>query len=163
MSVDLNAIMHRLLILAACLLFGISAIPAQADPVGDFFKRLGRSIAPPQPPKQPPRRTGQKPTPRPGASTGKSPSPVANTAVESPAAEVPAQSASPTPVQVIERALAAPQSGTRRDLPYAVPVPGRPGFVTSPYAPSSGYVDVRGFASGAEVKDPYTGKIFLTP
>jgi hypothetical protein len=48
-------------------------------------------------------------------------------------------------------------------MPYAIPVPSKPGFVTSPYAPKSGYVDVRGFPSGTEVKDPYTGKTFLTP
>ncbi len=53
---------------------------------------------------------------------------------------------------------AAPQN-----LPYAQPVPGKPGFVTSPYAPGSGYVDVRGFPPGTEVKDPYTQKVFLVP
>lgn len=52
---------------------------------------------------------------------------------------------------------------TRADLPYGVPVPGRAGFVFSPYSPSGGYVDVRGFPSGTAVKDPYTGKLFLTP
>ena len=50
-----------------------------------------------------------------------------------------------------------------RDLPYGTPVPGKPGFVTSPHSPTAGYVDVRGFPPGSEVKDPYSGQIFLVP
>lgn len=46
---------------------------------------------------------------------------------------------------------------------YGTPVTGRPGFVTSPYAPTQGYIDVRGFPPGTEVKDPYSGKMFLVP
>ncbi len=49
------------------------------------------------------------------------------------------------------------------DIPYGTPVPGKPGFVTSPFAPKDRYVDVRGFPPGTEVKDPYSGKIFLVP
>jgi len=49
------------------------------------------------------------------------------------------------------------------DFPYGTPVPGKQGFVTSPFSPNSGYIDVRGFAPGTPVKDPYTGKVFLTP
>ena len=51
----------------------------------------------------------------------------------------------------------------KKDLPYAVPVPGKPGFVTSPYRPYDGYVDVRGYPPGTEVKDPYSQKVFLVP
>jgi hypothetical protein len=42
-------------------------------------------------------------------------------------------------------------------------VSGRPGFVKSPYAKSSGFVDVRGVRRGSNVKCPYTGKIFICP
>ena len=50
-----------------------------------------------------------------------------------------------------------------RSYPVGRPVSGKPGFVTSPFSPNSGYVDVKGFNSGEQVKDPYSGKIFLVP
>jgi hypothetical protein len=51
----------------------------------------------------------------------------------------------------------------KANLPYGTPVPGKPGLVTSPFAPDAGYVQVLGFPPGSPVEDPYTGKIFLTP
>jgi len=60
---------------------------------------------------------------------------------------------------------AVPDSGPvqKGEIPYAKPVPGKPGFVFSPYDQYKGYIDVRGFPPGTEVKDPYSGKSFLVP
>lgn len=58
-------------------------------------------------------------------------------------------------------AATAPKVGA---LEYGKKVDGKPGFVTSPYAGQhSGYVDVRGYPPGTEVRDPYTGRSFLVP
>ncbi len=51
----------------------------------------------------------------------------------------------------------------KTSLPYAKPVPGKAGYVYSPYDKNGGYVDVTGFAPGSKVKDPYSGKVFLVP
>jgi len=74
------------------------------------------------------------------------------------------------PVDVAEEAQTAPApsapttttAAAKGDYPYGVPVPGKAGFVRSPYSPDK-MTDVRGYAPGTEVKDPYTQKIFLVP
>lgn len=48
-------------------------------------------------------------------------------------------------------------------IPTAIPVKNKPGFVTSPYAPEKGLVDVRDFPPGLKVRDPYTNRIMRVP
>ncbi|MDX2080217.1 MAG: hypothetical protein SFU53_05480 [Terrimicrobiaceae bacterium] len=81
-------------------------------------------------------------------------------ATPTPAPVDPMISATPTPTP--STIPGATQMGAR-EIAYGTPVPGKPGFVTSPHSPYAGYVDVRGFPPGTEVKCPYSGKIFLVP
>jgi len=149
------------------LIFALSAFLAggpaavAGNPVGDFFKRLGNSIAHPRsspaPRRPPPKLTTGKqnangPSPSPAMSPGAPPAPPA-----------PTPTPMPVPLMVRSAGVVPPAKRSQRDMPYAIPVPNKRGFVTSPYAPKSGLVDVRGFPSGTEVTDPYTGKTFLTP
>ena len=139
---------------------------AAGNPIGDFFKRLGNTIAHPSHTPSPhptpsKKRTGRKQTVNEPAEPQDAPA----ASPSAPPAPTPAPSRTPMPMPLVVRTAIGvpPTKRPRRDLPFGIPVPNKPGFVTSPYAPKSGYVDVHGFPSGAEVKDPYTGKTFLTP
>jgi hypothetical protein len=140
-------------------LFFLSGHRANADPVGDFFKKLGQSIS----------KTFQaQPSPRP---TRKSTRP----SRESTSRESTGTEAAPTPLgepskpakeeitRTVLPASAAPAEKAKWDMPYGIPVPGQKGMVTSPYIPEGNYIDVRAFATESAVKDPYTGKIFRVP
>jgi hypothetical protein len=54
-------------------------------------------------------------------------------------------------------------SAAEAEFPTAKLVPGKSGYVVSPFDSSGRYVDVSGYASGSKVKDPWTNKIFIVP
>jgi len=123
---------------------------AKAGPFRDFFRALRSAIAHPNE-KPRPHRSSHKHNETP-------PSDVSNS--QTSGSPVPAPSGQ-RDVRWAKAASGANQQKT--DLPHGTPVPGKPGLVTSPFAPDSGYVDVTGFPPATAVEDPYTGKIFLTP
>lgn len=72
-------------------------------------------------------------------------------------------SSTPEPAATARPSATVRSSSTSTQFPVAKPVPGKPGYVFSPYDPNGGYVDVSGYPSGSKVKDPYSQKIFLVP
>jgi hypothetical protein len=153
----------RWVCLPVAALFLVSGRCVDADPVGDFFKKVGQSISNAFQPRTPPNQAEKKtkrPVRRPGSRNS-------NIAEASP---TPAEQATSvvqerklTPTITVLRASAVPAEKAKGDMPYGIPVPGQKGMVISPYLPEGSYIDVSGFAPGSAVKDPYTGKIFLVP
>ena len=149
-------------IAAACLsilMFCSMTDAGQAGPFEDILKSIRNSFARPTPKPKPPQphRVNHK---------------TSNEAPPSDATDVSNTRFGPTPTPVpappnpnnvhVAKAIAVPKN-RKGDLPYGIPVPGKQGLVTSPFSPDSGYIDVRSFPPGTQVRDPYTGKIFLTP
>jgi len=149
---------------------------AEAGPFRDFFRAVSRSIAHPEAKLRSHRSSRKQNNEAPPSDvsndqTSGGPVPATpnrhNEAASSDAANS-QTSGGPVPaapnghnVRAAKAAVAAKKGN--RGLLYGTPVPGKQGLVTSPFSPDSGYIDVRSFPPGTEVKDPYTGKIFLTP
>jgi hypothetical protein len=161
-TLKVNRVRKGIFIFVTALVLVALADSANAGSIGDFFKALGNSIAHPSQKKSKPREAKKSASKRSktkgaGQEGDYPPEPTATPlALATPTATV-----QQVPIRVAS--LPAPSRSSKRDIPYAIPVPNKPGFVTSPYAPKQGFVDVRGFPGGTEVIDPYTGKVFLTP
>lgn len=95
------------------------------------------------------------PTARPSATPFRKKQPVKKRVVQPEISSSTATTPAPSPVATPEVKV--------ESYPVATKVSGKSGRVTSPYAPNAGEVDVNGMPPGAEVKDPYTGKIFTVP
>jgi hypothetical protein len=156
----------RLLLLVIALLV-LSGSFVNAGPVGDFFKKVGHSISKPlqREPQPQPQSARPQPVKTPHAtrrpSSRAAPAASATTPAEAQPSHPPKEEES---TGTVRRVSAADIEKAKAGLPYAVPVPGRKGMVTSPYLPEGDkYIDVTDFASGSVVKDPYTGKFFLVP
>jgi hypothetical protein len=145
-----------LILLIGQISFGLPS--AKAGPL-DFFRRVRESIAHPRHHQRMARPT----QPKDDNSQSNNGSTVQRNDVRPPEPKEPQATESSGPVTIRATSSVAPGQRSRADVPYGVPVPNKPGFVVSPYSPNAGYVDVRGFPSGTEVKDPYTGKVFITP
>jgi hypothetical protein len=156
-------IRSRWVSLPVAALFFLSAQCVDADPVGDFFKKVGQSVSKafqprptPNPTEKKTKRAASRPSSRNSTASEASPAPVEELTVVAKKEKV-------TPAVVVLRAAAVPPEKAKEDMPYGIPVPGHKGMVTSPYVPEGNYIDVSAFAPGSAVRDPYTGKIFLVP
>ena len=150
----------------------------EAGPFENFFRAVRRSIAHPQAKPRSHRISHKQnneapPSDASNSQTSGGPAPAApngRNVNKAPPTDVSNSQASGGPVPVAPnghnvraaKAARAAKKG-KSGLLYGTPVPGKQGLVTSPFSPDNGYIDVRSFPPGTEVKDPYTGKIFLTP
>ena len=124
--------------------------PAKAGPFHDLFNTLRSAIAHPKETRRPHRSSHKR----------KKTPPVESASSHALGKQTPA----PLGQAEVRWAKAASiESDEKANLPYATPVAGKPGLVSSPFAPDASYIQVVGFPPGTPVEDPYTGKIFLTP
>jgi hypothetical protein len=151
--------LQRFALFVSILTFALVGPPVAANPVGDFFKKVGRSISHLR------RSPSPTPTPRKRKAGNRREEQIVDKeeTKQTPPPATPFATPTPTPMEIRPATSAPPDHRRARDLPYGVAVPNHPGLVTSPYAPNQGFVDVRAFPSSTEVMDPFTGKVFLTP
>jgi len=142
----------RFVLTMSILLIGAGSALAEPGPFENFFRNLKRAFSEPE--HKSAHRSSHK-------QTNETTNPANPTNPESTAHNANGVSVPPSERNTRTATKAASKKG--EDLRYGTPVAGKKGFVTSPFSPDAGYIDVRGFSPGTPVKDPYTGKVFLTP
>ncbi|MDP9186153.1 MAG: hypothetical protein M3O72_02185 [Verrucomicrobiota bacterium] len=145
--------LRGLALMMSILLIGVTSMPAKTkepSPWEKFLNSVRHAFSEPE--HKPVHRSTHKKTDEPTSS----PTEASNTPAATGDAGAP-------PSERNTRVATQAASKKGDDLRYGTPVAGKKGFVTSPFSPDAGYIDVRGFAPGTPVKDPYTGKVFLTP
>ena len=128
---------------------GVQPIPQPTLPPSNLVK------TPPTQPTKVAANTASSPTPPPSNPT---PAPAANNNKPAPNKPAPAPAVKQTPPSAPAANVPA-----ANEIPFGTVIPGRPGFVNSPFAAKHQLVDVTGLPTGMEVKCPYTGKLFRVP
>lgn len=131
-------------------LLGIAALIGSILVTGCGRDEYSSQPAPPPPAPTPLEQTNAAPMPAPPDQTPVVTAPITPTPSTTPPADV----TTPNPTPAIKPAV---------NYPMGIVIPGKKGFVKSPYAEYAEPVDVRGYPPGTAVRCPYTKKIFIVP
>src|SRR5438874_3365236 len=129
--------LRGLVLMMSILVIGTVALPAETDEPGPFerlFRAMRHGFNEPR----------HKATKH-GISHKEQTADTTTSSNETSAANASGNSNNKPPSKSNTRSTTRAEAKKGSDLSYGTPVAGKPGLVTSPYSPNSGYIDVRGF------------------